>query len=43
MFGEVTEENLVGGLFQKKILLTNRQVAGLRKHFANTLSTNIKL
>ena len=36
MFGEVTEENLVGGLFAG-------EVAGLRKHFANTLSTNIKL
>ena len=29
--------------FHRKLLLTNRQVANLRKAFANYLSTDIKL
>ena len=29
--------------FPNKLLLTNRQIANLRKAFANYLSTNIKL
>ena len=29
--------------FPRKVLLTNRQVANLRKAFANNLSTDIKL
>ena len=29
--------------FRRKLLLTNRQVANLRKAFLNYLSTNIKL
>ena len=39
MIGNLDDENN----FSHKLLLTNRQVASLRKTFANYLSTDIKL
>ena len=39
MIGKSNEETN----FPQKLLLTNRQVANLRKGFANYLSTDIKL
>ena len=35
--------NMIGDNFLHKLLLTNRQVANLRKAFANYLSADIKL